>query len=224
MMQYVLIVAGGKGLRMGADLPKQFLPIGGKPILMHTIDAFYAYNRDMRIILVLPRDQQAFWQDLCRKHSFDRPLQIADGGETRYHSVKNGLSLVEAPALVGVHDGVRPFVSPEVIRRCYAEALQKRAVVPCVGVVETVRHLQNGGSVTVPRDEYRLVQTPQVFDAALLKQAYEQPYVPQFTDDASVVEAMGVPVSLVEGCRENIKITTPFDLKMASVLLEGWSI
>lgn len=224
MTQYVLIVAGGKGLRMGADLPKQFLPIGGKPVLMHTIDAFYAYDRDMRIILVLPHDQQAFWLDLCRKHRFDCPLQIADGGETRFHSVKNGLALVEAPALVGVHDGVRPFVSPEVIGRCYAEALQKRAVVPCIGVVETVRHLQDGRSVTVPRDEYRLVQTPQVFDAALLKQAYEQPYVSQFTDDASVVEAMGVSVSLVEGNRENIKITTPFDLKIASALLEGCSI
>lgn len=224
MTQYVLIVAGGKGLRMGADLPKQFLPIGGKPVLMHTIDAFYAYDRDMRIILVLPHDQQAFWLDLCRKHRFDRPLQIADGGETRFHSVKNGLALVEAPALVGVHDGVRPFVSPEVIGRCYAEALQKRAVVPCIGVVETVRHLQDGRSVTVSRDEYRLVQTPQVFDAALLKQAYEQPYVSQFTDDASVVEAMGVSVSLVEGNRENIKITTPFDLKIASALLEGCSI
>lgn len=224
MTQYVLIVAGGKGLRMGADLPKQFLPIGGKPVLMHTIDAFYAYDRDMRIILVLPHDQQAFWLDLCRKHRFDRPLQITDGGETRFHSVKNGLALVEAPALVGVHDGVRPFVSPEVIGRCYAEALQKRAVVPCIGVVETVRHLQDGRSVTVPRDEYRLVQTPQVFDTALLKQAYEQPYVSQFTDDASVVEAMGVSVSLVEGNRENIKITTPFDLKIASALLEGCSI
>lgn len=224
MVQYVLIVAGGKGLRMGADLPKQFLPIGGKPILMHTIDAFYAYNRNMRIILVLPRDQQAFWLDLCRKHRFDRPLQIVDGGETRFHSVKNGLALVEAPALVGVHDGVRPFVSSEVIGRCYAEALQKQAVVPCIGVVETVRRLQDGGSVTVPRDEFRLVQTPQVFDAVLLKQAYEQPYTHQFTDDASVVEAMGVSVSLVEGNRENIKITTPFDLKVASALLEGCSI
>lgn len=224
MTQYVLIVAGGKGLRMGTDLPKQFLPIGGKPILMHTIDAFYTYNRDIRIILVLPRNQQAFWLDLCRKYCFDRPLQIVDGGETRYHSVKNGLALVETPALVGVHDGVRPFVSSEVIGRCYAKALQNRAVVPCIRVVETVRHLQDGGSITVPRDEYRLVQTPQVFDAALLKQAYEQPYVSQFTDDASVVEAMGVSVSLVEGHRENIKITTPFDLKIASVLLEGCSI
>lgn len=132
--------------------------------------------------------------------------------------------MVETPALVGVHDGVRPFVSSDVIRRCYAEASQKHAVVPCVNVVETLRYVQEEGSVTVPRDEYRLVQTPQVFDATLLKKAYEQPYSPQFTDDASVVESMGMVVSLIEGNRENIKITTPFDLKIASALLEECSI
>ncbi len=224
MTQYVLIVAGGKGIRMGGDIPKQFLPIGGVPVLMRTMDAFYAYNQDIQIILVLPHDQQAFWLDLCRKHHFERPYRIADGGETRFHSVKNGLALVETPALVGVHDGVRPFVSSDVIRRCYAEASQKHAVVPCVNVVETLRHVQEERSVTVPRDEYRLVQTPQVFDATLLKKAYEQPYSPQFTDDASVVESMGMVVSLIEGNRENIKITTPFDLKIASALLEECSI
>ena len=224
MTQYVLIVAGGKGIRMGGDIPKQFLPIGGVPVLMRTMDAFYAYNQDIQIILVLPHDQQAFWLDLCRKHHFERPYRIADGGETRFHSVKNGLALVETPALVGVHDGVRPFVSSDVIRRCYAEASQKHAVVPCVNVVETLRHVQEERSVTVPRDEYRLVQTPQVFDATLLKKAYEQPYSLQFTDDASVVESMGMVVSLIEGNRENIKITTPFDLKIASALLEECSI
>lgn len=221
MTHYALIVAGGKGLRMGTELPKQFLPIGGRPVLMRTLEAFYVCNSEIKIILVLPHSQQDFWLELCRKHCFNIPHRIADGGETRFHSVKNGLALVETPALVGVHDGVRPFVSSEVIERCYAEAQIRRAVVPCIGVVETVRHLQAaGGSVTVPRDEYRLVQTPQVFDAALLKEAYEQPYTPRFTDDASVVEAMGVPVALTEGNRENIKITTPFDLKVASALLE----
>ena len=224
MTQYVLIVAGGKGIRMGGDIPKQFLPIGGVPVLMRTMDAFYAYNQDIQIILVLPHDQQAYWLDLCRKHRFERPYRIADVGETRFHSVKNGLALVETPALVGVHDGVRPFVSSDVIRRCYAEASQKHAVVTCVNVVETLRYVQEEGSVTVPRDEYRLVQTPQVFDATLLKKAYEQPYSPQFTDDASVVESMGMVVSLIEGNRENIKITTPFDLKIASALLEECSI
>lgn len=223
-MNYVLIVAGGKGLRMGSELPKQFLPIGGKPVLMRTLEAFYAYDAEMKIILVLPHSQQSFWAGLCREHSFSVPHVVADGGETRFHSVRNGLALVDAPGLVGVHDGVRPFVSQEVIAGCYRLAAGKKAVIPVVDVVETVRRLEGEGSVTVPRDAYKLVQTPQVFDAALLKRAYEQPYVPAFTDDASVVEAMGVPVVLTAGNRENIKITTPFDLKIASALLGSCSI
>ena len=219
MMEYVLIVAGGKGLRMGADIPKQFLPVGGKPVLMRTLEAFYAYNQDMRIILVLPHGQQDYWKRLCGEYRFDIPHSIADGGETRFHSVRNGLALVDEPGLVGVHDGVRPFVSQEVIARCYALAATKLAVVPVVKVVETVRRLTDAGSITVNRDEYRLVQTPQVFDGEVLKQAYSQPYTSAFTDDASVVEAWGVPVTLTEGNRENIKITTPFDLKVAAALL-----
>lgn len=148
------------------------------------------------------------------------PHEVADGGETRFHSVKNALERVNTSGLVGVHDGVRPFVSQEVIARCYEQAAEKKAVVPVVNVVETVRHLcQEGRSETVPRDEYRLVQTPQVFDAELLLRAYRQPYTPDFTDDASVVEALGEPVWLTEGNRENIKITTPFDLKIAEALL-----
>ena len=217
MMEYVLIVAGGKGLRMGADIPKQFLPVGGKPVLMRTLEAFYAYNQDMRIILVLPHGQQDYWKRLCGEYRFDIPHSIADGGETRFHSVRNGLALVDEPGLVG--DGVRPFVSQEVIARCYALAATELAVVPVVKVVETVRRLTDAGSITVNRDEYRLVQTPQVFDGEVLKQAYSQPYTSAFTDDASVVEAWGVPVTLTEGNRENIKITTPFDLKVAAALL-----
>ena len=176
MVQYALIVAGGKGLRMGCELPKQFLPIGGKPVLMRTIEAFYAYNAEIRIILVLPYSQQAYWNELCRKHHFSIPHHIANGGETRFHSVKNGLAFVTTPGLVGVHDGVRPFVAREVIARCYSLAAEKQAVVPVTDVVETVRHLVGEGSETVSRDEYKLVQTPQVFDADLLKQAYGQPY------------------------------------------------
>lgn len=218
-MEYVLIVAGGKGLRMGADIPKQFLPVGGKPVLMRTLEAFYAYNQDMRIILVLPHGQQDYWKRLCGEYRFDIPHSIADGGETRFHSVRNGLALVDEPGLVGVHDGVRPFVSQEVIARCYALAATELAVVPVVKVVETVRRLTDAGSITVNRDEYRLVQTPQVFDGEVLKQAYSLPYTSAFTDDASVVEAWGVPVTLTEGNRENIKITTPFDLKVAAALL-----
>lgn len=220
-MNYALIVAGGKGLRMGSDLPKQFLPVGGKPVLMRTLEAFYTCNPEMQIILVLPRSQQPYWAQLCEEHSFSLPHVVADGGETRYHSVKNGLAYVGSSGLVGVHDGVRPFVSQEVITRCYTLAAEKKAVIPVIDIVETVRHLEGEGSVTVNRDEYKLVQTPQVFDVDLLKQAYEQPYTPFFTDDASVVEAMGVPVHLAAGNRENIKITTPFDLKIASALLDS---
>ena len=223
-MNYALIVAGGKGLRMGSELPKQFLPIGGKPVLMRTIEAFYAYNSEIQIILVLPCSQQPYWADLCREHHFSVPYHVADGGETRFHSVKNGLAFVTTPGLVGVHDGVRPFVAGEVIARCYTLAAEKKAVVPVIDVVETVRHLEGGESVTVNRDEYKLVQTPQVFDADLLKQAYEQPYTADFTDDASVVEALGSPVFLTAGNRENIKITTPFDLKIATALLGSCSI
>ncbi|WP_294587397.1 2-C-methyl-D-erythritol 4-phosphate cytidylyltransferase [uncultured Bacteroides sp.] len=223
-MKYVLIVAGGKGLRMGTELPKQFLPIGGKPVLMRTLEAFYTYNSEIQLILVLPHNQQDYWKQLCREYHFSLPHVVADGGETRFHSVKNGLALVNTPGLVGVHDGVRPFVSQEVISRCYDLAAEKKAVIPVIDVVETVRHLDGEGSVTVNRDDYKLVQTPQVFDVELLKQAYNQSYTPHFTDDASVVEALGVPVALTVGNRENIKITTPFDLKIATVLLDSCSI
>lgn len=218
-MEYVLIVAGGKGLRMGTDIPKQFLPVGGKPVLMRTLETFYAYSQDIQIILVLPRDQQNYWKKLCEEYHFTIPHRIADGGETRFHSVRNGLELVDKPGLVAVHDGVRPFVSQEVIARCYELAAAELAVVPVIKVVETIRQLSDYGSITVDRDEYRLVQTPQVFDGEVLKQAYSMPYTPAFTDDASVVEAWGVPVTLTEGNRENIKITTPFDLKVAAALL-----
>ena len=217
MTHTVLIVAGGKGLRIESDLPKQFLPIGGKPVLMYTIEAFHRFDRTMKIILVLPKEQQTYWQELCAKHSFVIEHTVVDGGETRFHSVKNGLVCVDS-GLVGVHDGVRPFVSPEVIKRCYELAAIKKAVVPVIDMVETVRHITATGSETVNRNDYKLVQTPQVFDAELLKQAYAQEYTPFFTDDASVVEAMGVSVCLAEGNRENIKITTPFDLKISSVL------
>ena len=218
MKKYIIIVAGGKGLRMGGDIPKQFLPVCGKPVLMRTLEAFHAYDASMRLILVLPVSQQAYWKQLCEEYQFDLVHEIANGGETRFHSVKNGLALVKEDGLVGVHDGVRPFVSQEVITRCYEEAVSLKAVIPVIGVVETVRHLTEEGSETVPRDQYKLVQTPQVFDVTLLRRAYQQEYTDLFTDDASVVEALGEKVYLVEGNRENIKLTTPFDLKLAELL------
>ena len=224
MKRYAIIVAGGKGLRMGGELPKQFIPIEGRPVLMRTLDAFHACDASIQLILVLPYDHQAYWHELCAQYQFVVPHRIADGGATRFHSVQSGLTLVDAPeALVAVHDGVRPFVSPEVIRRCYAEAEAHGAVVPVIPVVETVRQLVGEGSKTVARDAYRLVQTPQTFRATLLRRAYEQPYCDAFTDDASVVEALGSAVSLVDGNRENIKLTTPFDLIVAKALVDsGW--
>jgi len=222
MERYAIIVAGGKGLRMGSDIPKQFLPIGGKPVLMRTIEVFRQAYPGIHVILVLPTSQQEYWQQLCREYAFDMPFQIADGGETRFHSVSNGLKLIpdDADGIVGVHDGVRPFVSVETIRRCYDEAVEFGAIVPVIPVVETVRQLRkDGASVTVPRDEFRLVQTPQTFRISLLKDAYQQLYTPFFTDDASVVESLGKSVHLVEGNRENIKITTPADIRFVNGLL-----
>ena len=234
-MDYVIIVAGGKGLRMGSDIPKQFLPIGGKPVLMRTLERFREYSADLQIILVLPEAQQTYWHQLCEEYHFDVDYTLANGGQTRFHSVQNGLAKVpdDAEGVVGVHDGVRPFPSIEVIRTCYETARTAKAVIPVIPVVETVRELtgtstmssaQNSGvpvpvnSVTVPRDKYRLVQTPQTFDIQLLKAANRQPYNDGFTDDASVVESYGHQITLVGGNRENIKITTPYDIIVAEAL------
>ena len=239
MTDYVIIVAGGKGLRMGSDIPKQFLPVGGRPVLMRTIERFREYSEHLQIILVLPKAQQAYWQTLCSEYAFAVDYLLADGGETRFHSVQHGLALIpdDAEGVVGVHDGVRPFPAVDVIRRCYETARTAKAVVPVIPVVETIRHVTprpTAGtarpeqapqpayhSVTVPRSDYRLVQTPQCFDIQLLKAANRQPYTEAFTDDASVVEAFGFDITLVEGNRENIKLTTPFDLKIAESLIDS---
>lgn len=228
MKDYVIIVAGGKGLRMGSDISKQFLPIGGKPVLMRTLERFCKYSNDLQIILVLPKAQQAYWQELCREYSFKVEYLLADGGETRFHSVQHGLALIpdDAEGVVGVHDGVRPFPSIEVIRSCYETARTAKAVIPVIPIVETVRKLTGTGpvsSITVPRDHYRLVQTPQTFDIQLLKAANRQPYNNSFTDDASVVESYGHQITLVEGNRENIKITTPYDITVAEAIINSQS-
>lgn len=223
MNDYVIIVAGGKGLRMGGDVPKQFLPIGGLPVLMRTLKRFHDYDRALHIILVLPKAQQDYWLQLCRQYTFDIPYTLADGGATRFHSVQNGLALIpdDAEGVVAVPDGVRPFVSAEVIARCFETARHSGAAVPVTPVVESLRQLHGSDtSESVPRDHYRLVQTPQTFDIQLLKAANRQPYRDTFTDDASVVESYGHPITLVDGNRENIKLTTPFDLRIAEALLE----
>ena len=219
-MDYVIIVAGGKGLRMGGEVPKQFLPIGGRPVLVRTMERFREALPEVRIILVLPKSQQEYWGELQQRCNIrEGDYMLADGGETRFHSVLNGLRLIPdtAEGVVGVHDGVRPFVSTEVIRRCYETARKEKAVIPVTSVVETLRDISEGRNVF--RDNYRVVQTPQVFDIQLLKQAYRQPYTEAFTDDASVVESYGRNIVMVEGNRENVKITTPFDLKIAEALL-----
>ena len=221
MSDYIIVVAGGKGLRMGSDIPKQFLPIGGKPVLMRTLERFREYSDDLQIILVLPEAQQEYWQELCKKYDFKVEYLLANGGQTRFHSVQNGLALVpdNAEGVVGIHDGVRPFPSIGVIRNCYETARIAKAVIPVIPVFETVRHLNNDDSMTVPRNEYRLVQTPQTFDIQLLKAANHQPYNDGFTDDASVVESYGHKITLVEGNRENIKITTPYDITVAEAII-----
>lgn len=221
---YAIIVAGGKGMRMGKDLPKQFLPIDGTPILMHTLQAFYDYDPSMTLIVVLPSDQQAYWSNLCGDYHFTIPHVVVKGGETRFHSVKNGLSCIKGEGLVAVHDGVRPFVHCDTIDRCFAAAQESGAAVPVVEVVDSLRKVEDEESNAVSRREYRIVQTPQVFDISLLKEAYKQPYTIDFTDDASVVEAYGRKISLVEGNRENIKITSPFDLVIAEAFLNKCTI
>ena len=223
-MDYVIIVAGGKGMRMGTELPKQFLPVAGKPVLMRTIERFCQFSRDLNFIVVLPQSQQAYWHSLCRKHHFTIPHTIINGGDTRFASSKNGLSHIpnDAQGLVAIHDGVRPFVSVDVISRCFNEARNSGTAVPVIPAIDTLRQVntETGETFTVNRSLFRAVQTPQVFDIALAHRAFSQPYRDSFTDDASVIESLGVKISMVEGNRENIKLTTPFDLKVAEVLAE----
>lgn len=222
-MNYIVIVAGGKGMRMGADIPKQFIPIGGKPVLMHTLERFFACDGELKIILVLPHEQQAYWRQLCRDCAFNIPHTIVDGGETRFESSRKGLQAIplDAAGLVGIHDGVRPFVSEAVIKRCFEAADESKAAIPVLPVTDTLRHVdRNGVGRNVLRSDYRIVQTPQVFDIRLLRKAFEQPYQDSFTDEASVVESLGYTVEMVEGNRENIKLTTPFDLTLAEAMLK----
>ena len=218
--KYVIIVAGGQGLRMGGEIPKQFRPISGHPVLMHTLEAFYRYDPEIEIILVLPEEHQNYWNDLCLQYRFTLKHRVITGGPTRFHSVKNGLDTLPDNGLVAVHDGVRPLVSEEVIDNAFEEAKRSGAVIPVIEVTDSLRELTSDGkNKSVPRSLYRSVQTPQVFKTALLKEAYSQPFCDYFTDDASVVEATGKEVKLIKGNTENIKITTPKDLLLAEMLL-----
>ncbi|MCH5179553.1 MAG: 2-C-methyl-D-erythritol 4-phosphate cytidylyltransferase [Prevotellaceae bacterium] len=228
MADYLIIVAGGKGLRMGSDVPKQFMLLGGKPVLMRTIERFLEALPSLHIVLVLPEVHVDYWRSLCEQYDFRAPLTIALGGKERFHSVKNGLAQIDAlcsctehsSRVCAVHDAVRPLVSVEVIRRAFSEAAQCGAVVPALSAVDSVRVKDGEGHfVAVDRRDVMLVQTPQVFQYSVLAEAYAQPYRDVFTDDASVVESLGHPIRLIEGNRENIKITTPIDILLAQLYL-----
>ncbi|MGN0224748.1 MAG: 2-C-methyl-D-erythritol 4-phosphate cytidylyltransferase [Prevotella sp.] len=221
---YIIIVAGGKGQRMGSSVPKQFLLLCGKPVLMHTIEAFHSYSTSLEIILVLPEEQQTHWKELCKEYGFTTPHTVVSGGSTRFESSRNGISTIpdDADGVVGIHDGVRPLVSAAVIDRCYESARENYAAIPVMPLTDTLRFVgESGCGRNVLRSDYVIVQTPQVFDIALAKRAFSLPYKESFTDDASVVEDLGCQVSVVEGCRENIKLTTPFDMKVAEAILHG---
>lgn len=220
---YALIVAGGAGKRMGTEVPKQFLELAGKPVLMHTIERFRYFDNSIRIITVIPEDQFKPWEALLKKYSFSAPHTLVKGGSTRFMSVKNGLEVVEKAGLVAIHDGVRPLVSNGTIKRCFEAAEKYGNAIPVINNTNSLRMLTEQGSIPVSRQRIMLVQTPQVFKSELIKKAYSQDYCKDFTDDATVLEKAGALIHLVEGNRENIKITNQEDLLIASALMSAWT-
>ena len=219
MRRSCIIVAGGNGSRMGTELPKQFLRVRGIPVLMHTIRNFHDFDPSIQLIVVLPADEIDNWKELCRQHHFDIPHLPIAGGDTRFESVKNGLSLADKSDLIAIHDGVRPLVSHETLNRCFEAAEETGTAIPVLPANESVRKGTMNASAPVDRSRYFLVQTPQVFKASLIQDSYKQPWVPEFTDDASVAEHSGIRVHMVLGNRENIKITFPEDLRIAELFL-----
>ena len=221
MKKFVIIVAGGSGLRMGTELPKQFLELCEKPVLMHTIQRFFDFDPYCNLILVLPVGQQEFWKQLCLDHAFILPHQIVSGGETRYHSVLNGLKLIQGEGIVFIHDGVRPLVSLETLGRCFETAQKCGNALPVLPISDSLRKLVGNQNTSVDRSQYIIVQTPQTFRTEQILKSFSQSYDPGFTDDATVVERAGYTINLVEGNAENIKITTPTDLIIAQALIKG---
>jgi 2-C-methyl-D-erythritol 4-phosphate cytidylyltransferase len=219
MDQYVVIVAGGSGKRMGMDTPKQFLELAGRPVLMHTIERFREFNESIEIITVLPENQLRFWAELQKKYSFDVPHTLVKGGAKRFISVRHGLEFVNIPGLVAIHDGVRPLVRLETIKRCFETAEKYGNAIPVISPADSLRLEETDGNTPVNRLQIKQVQTPQVFDAEKIKKAYLQDFDPSFTDDATVLEKTGEEIHLVDGNRENIKITNPEDLFIAQTLL-----
>ena len=221
MKKQVIIVAGGSGLRMGNVIPKQFIEIAGKPILLRTLENFYSFDVEMDIILVLPKHEIETWNLICKTFDCKIKHRVVEGGATRFDSVKNGLNLAMDNAVIAIHDGVRPFVSHKTINNCFEMAIQCGTAVPFVDIVDSIRIKRNNGNVAFDRSQIKAVQTPQVFQSEVLLKAYSQSYQNTFTDDASVVERL-FPISLVEGNKENIKITTPFDLQVAELILKNY--
>lgn len=224
MKKYAVIVAGGKGTRMGNAMPKQFLPLQDKPVLYHTLKAFKTAYDDIHLVLVLPQEQLSYAQMVLQAFPEGIDLEIVAGGETRYHSVQNGLAVIEDDAVVFVHDGVRPLVSANLIQSCYRQALEKGSAIPVVPIADSLRIVHEAErSEPIDRQMMRSVQTPQTFKTELLLPAFKQEYNAQFTDEATVVEAFGEQVYLIEGEKSNIKLTTPEDMLVADVLLKSQS-
>lgn len=215
----IIITAGGIGKRMGEDLPKQFMVIAGKPILMHTLELFHAFDSNAQLILTLPAEWKTFWSDLLLKHTCTIPHQLVDGGDERYFSIKNALSICTGD-YIAVHDGVRPLVSEETLQRCFDAVKIYGQVIPVMPVNESLRQLFDDTSRAVKRADYCLVQTPQCFEKSVLQKAYTIPFHSGITDDASLVEEAGLSIHLIEGNEENIKITTPYDFKIAGYLFK----
>lgn len=221
MKKYAVIVAGGKGVRMGSAVPKQFLPLNGHPILYHTIKAFANAYTDMHLVLVLPADQVSYAQIVLQSFPNRIDITIVTGGETRFHSVQNGLRVVEENSIVFVQDGVRPLVTSALIHRCFEQAVEKGSAIPAIPVADSMRIIEDDDSRPVDREQMRVIQTPQTFRSDILIPAYGQEYQTSFTDEATVVEAFGGTVFLVDGERSNIKVTTPEDMIIAEALLKA---
>jgi 2-C-methyl-D-erythritol 4-phosphate cytidylyltransferase len=221
MNKYALVVAGGKGLRMGTEIPKQFILLKGLPVLMHTLKAFRSIE-SIQLILVLPKDQIAYWKQLCINYKFELPHQIIAGGDTRFQSVKNGLQAIQDnTGLVAIHDGVRPLISVKIIEESFDLAQEKGNALTVVALKDSIRKQTENGSKSINRSDYFLVQTPQTFKVEDIKNAYNKAaIVNNFTDDASVFEANGGQIQLVQGDYKNIKITTSEDLLFANALLK----
>ncbi len=219
MKKFALIVAGGSGNRMGGDIPKQFLELSGKPVLMHTMESFCNFDPACELILVIPEQHREYWAGLCLKHTFSIRHRVAVGGSTRFHSVQNGLKIIEGKGIVFIHDGVRPLVSLETLNRCFETAKKSGNAIPVLPVTESLRKTVGKQNISVDRSNYFNVQTPQTFRTEQIRKAYQCDYDPAFTDDASVAEKEGFPIFMVAGNPENIKITKPVDLIIAEAIL-----